>query len=191
MRYDKEELIAKAARLCYFPSSISDLEEEMTKEKCATLIRKLKQLKHGSPFEHVSYTFGIEGISRACLAQITRHRIASFNVQSQRYVKKGNFDFIMPPLIAENTEAANKFLNIMATIQEAYNELISLGIRKEDARFLLPNAVETKIIVTINARSLENFFNIRMKPDAQWEIRELATKMYELVKEVHPNIWSE
>jgi len=416
MSYDDESKVAKAARLCYFPSSISDLEEEMTEERCATLIKKLKQMKHGSPFEHVYYTFGIEGISRACLAQITRHRIASFNVQSQRYVglfklNKKEFDqhffdeintkekayflgwlvsdgniyikedsghyicsiklkkedeyilyrfkdllgiknkiysyerdgksklqfgnkhminilknkygiipnksltisgkklfenipekyykwfilglfegdgtvfkskrsdsdvgigiysfsedllnllkekipifsdrniknnrlifqgknqtykflkylykdldikndifllrkytkalaisedfkneeldkllsdkFIFPPKILKDKELISEYYFTCKKAEETYFKLIMEGILKEDARMVLPNAMKTNLIVTINARSLENFFNIRMKPDAQWEIRELATKMYELVKEVHPNIWSE
>jgi thymidylate synthase (FAD) len=191
MSYDKEEKIAQAARLCYYSKNIDDLTTEIVGEKAGDLIKKLKSLEHESPFEHVSYTFGIEGISRACSHQLVRHRIASYNQQSQRYVKESNFDYIIPETIKETPGRMEYFLKIMDDIQTSYNKLIELGVNKEDARYVLPNACETKIIVTINARSLNNFFKLRCAKDAQWEIRELANEMKKLVTEVHPNIWSE
>lgn len=190
MKADDEKTIAKAARLCYFPSTIEELEEQMDDKRCATLIRKLKELDHGSPFEHVSYTFGIEGISRACTHQLVRHRIASYNQQSQRYVKETQFEYIIPPSVIENG-MEESYRMFMEKQQDMYNVLREAGCKAEDARFVLPNAAETKIIMTINARSLMNFFKVRRKADAQWEIRELADKIYEIVKDIHPNIWSE
>ena len=191
IRYDEENNVAKAARLCYFKFSIDELNEEMTNEKCAKLISNLKRRKHDSPFEHVSYTFGIEGISRACSHQLVRHRIASYNQQSQRYVKEEDYQYILPPSIKDFTPEMDIYVQTMLDIQKAYNKLISLGINKEDARYMLPNSCETKIIMTINARSLKNLFDLRRKPDAQWEIRYLADEMYKQVKQIHPNIWSE
>jgi len=191
MNADEESMIAKGARLCYSATDIEGLEEEMTPEKCAKLIRMLKKLKHGSPFEHVSYTFGIEGISRACSHQLVRHRIASYNQQSQRYVKEAKFEYIIPPEIEKKEMELKLYTSAMASLQSIYDTLMEAGIKKEDARFILPNACETKIIMTINARSLMNLFDVRRKPDAQWEIRDLADKMYALVSEIHPNIWSD
>ena len=170
----------------------------------------LADLGHESPVEHATFTFGIEGVSRALLAQITRHRIASFSVQSQRYVDKSSFEYITPPQIACVPEALEEYKAAMredtehyARLKEIltkanYERLIAEGkseeeARKaaekaanEDARFVLPNACDTRMILTMNVRSLWNFFKLRCCTRAQWEIRDLATEMLRLCKEASP-----
>lgn len=202
---DPEGLIAHAAKLCYSPSSIEQLRDHIEKSDNGKFIEKLLKLRHLSPLEHISFSFGIEGISRACSHQLVRHRVASYSQQSQRYVgehsEKQNypggetFEFVMPPSI----EAAGKnewFVEKMREIQKWYDELIeALGDSgeksNEDARFILPNAAETKIIVTMNARELLHFFSVRCCNRAQWEIRALATEMLKLVRNIVPSIFSE
>jgi thymidylate synthase (FAD) len=142
-----------------------------------------------SPIEHVSFSFGIEGISRACSHQLVRHRVASFSQQSQRYVKEEAFDYITPPSITERAFAP-MFHRAMERAQEEYTKLIEAGVPAEDARFLLPNACETKIVVTMNARELLHFFRVRTCNRAQWEIRGMAKQMLALCKEAAPVIFS-
>ncbi|MGM5482278.1 MAG: FAD-dependent thymidylate synthase [Nanobdellota archaeon] len=182
-------LVATAARLCYSAAKIDDLLEEMTAEKSEKLLTKLMQLGHESPMEHASFTFAIEGISRACSHQIVRHRIASYSQQSQRYVDSKDFNYIIPPSVKKDDEAKKKFEAIMEKIGSAYEELKDIA-PKEDARFVLPNAGETKIIVTMNARSLKNFFKHRTCTRAQWEIRNVAQKMLKLCKEKSPVLFN-
>ncbi|MBQ9624578.1 MAG: FAD-dependent thymidylate synthase [Clostridia bacterium] len=182
-----DEVIAMAARLCYSESTIDDLKTAMDAEKRSAFVKRLVDMGHHSPIEHASFTFGIEGVSRALLAQITRHRLASFSVQSQRYVNKsGGFNYIVPPSIkALGEDAVEKFENQMATMQGWYDEWVEkLGGKSEsanqDARFVLPNACETKMIMTMNARELLHFFRLRCCNRAQWEIRALAYEMLKL-----------
>ncbi len=201
---DPESLIAHAAKLCYSPSSVEQLKDKIEKSDNRKFIEKLLKLGHLSPLEHVSFNFGVEGISRACSHQLVRHRIASYSQQSQRYVgehseKNKNseeqiFDFVIPPSI----EAAGKsewFVEKMREVQKWYDELVeALGDSgekaNEDARFILPNAAETKIIITMNARELLHFFSVRCCNRAQWEIRDLATEMLRLVRNILPGIFS-
>ncbi len=209
-----ERLVAAAAKLCYSSSDIDGLMEGLNPEKTEKFIEHLMSLGHESPIEHVSFTFGIEGVSRALLAQITRHRIASFSVKSQRYVMENQFAYVTPPEIAECPEAKEFFDDVMEEIQKKYDRLTEIlqknhyermigegldektALRQseklaiEDARFVLPNGCETKMIVTMNARSLYNFFRLRCCTRAQWEIRELATQMLQLVREVAPVLFS-
>ncbi|MBE6885820.1 MAG: FAD-dependent thymidylate synthase [Ruminococcaceae bacterium] len=211
---DPERAVAAAARLCYSPSTIGELFDGMTDEKVASFVEMLASMGHESPIEHVTFTFGIEGVSRALLAQITRHRIASFSVQSQRYVKEAAFEYVTPPEIASIPEAAEAYQQGMADAQALYSRLSDILFQKhfarfmeegkpekaarsaaekaaiEDARFVLPNACDTKMIVTMNARSLLNFFRHRCCTRAQWEIRDVACQMLELVKEVAPHIFA-
>jgi len=192
---DCERVVALAAKLCYSESDVQDLKKNIDSKDISGFIKKLTSLNHLSPFEHASFTFGVEGVSRALLAQITRHRIASFSVKSQRYVKADNFNYIIPPAIkALGKDAIAEFENQMKTIQGFYNgwtEKLESGERgNEDARFVLPNAAETKFLVTMNARELMHFFNLRCCNRAQWEIRELAFKMLALVHNVAPNIFT-
>ena len=202
---DAEKLVAMSAKLCYSNVGINKMKENLTEEKTVPFIEMLMKLGHESPLEHISFTFALEGISRALLAQITRHRIASYSVQSQRYVKNDNFQFIVPSEIEKIKEAKEEFLKAMKESLEHYEKITNILISKyendkidykeaekkaiEDARFVLPNASETKIICTFNARSLMNFFNHRCCNRAQWEIREVAKEMLLLVREVCPTIF--
>lgn len=201
---DAEKTVAAAAKLCYASADIDTVMEGLTPEKTEKFLEMLSSLGHESPIEHVSFTFGIEGVSRALLAQITRHRIASFSVQSQRYVKENIFTFVTPPAIAEDAEALalyeqtmqdifTSYQNLAATLETKYVETMDKKAAEkkaiEDARFVLPNACATKMMLTMNARSLLNFFRLRCCNRAQWEIRELATQMCALVKEVAPTIF--
>ena len=199
-----EQLVAASAKLCYSAASIADLAA-IEADKAAEFIDKLPEA-HQSPFEHVNFTFGIEGVSRAMLAQITRHRIASFSVQSQRYVNMDEFGYVIPPSVAEDADAWREYQYIMSRIQMSYNYIrerikknhINKGIcpedaaklANEDARFVLPNACETRMIVTMNARELLYFFSLRCCKRAQWEIRAVADEMLRLCKEVAPEIFA-
>ena len=183
-----EQLVAASAKLCYSAASIADLTA-IEADKAAEFIDKLPEA-HQSPFEHVSFTFGIEGVSRAMLAQITRHRIASFSVQSQRYVNMDEFGYVIPPSIAANQDALDEYEHFMDRADLVYTYLRSSGIPAEDARFVLPNACETRMIVTMNARELLHFFSLRCCKRAQWEIRAVADEMLRLCKEVAPEIFA-
>ena len=175
-----------AARLCYSAAGAEELAEKMTDEQVEKLVDKIIQMGHASTMEHVSFTFGIEGVSRVLTHQLVRHRLASYSQQSQRYVAEHDFEYILPPSIAERPEASERFKALMENIQQAYNDLVEAGVPKEDARYVLANATETKIVVTMNARSLMHFFNLRCCNRAQWEIRELAYKMLAEAKAVAP-----
>lgn len=183
---EPEKTVAMSARLCYSPIGAAQLEEKMTDEQAAKLVRKLVSMGHFSTLEHVTFTFAIEGVSRVLTHQLVRHRIASYSQQSQRYVKEHNFENIIPPSIAARKEAKEKYDKLMGEIQSLYNEFIDMGILPEDARYILPNAAETKIVCTFNVRSLMNFFSLRCCMRAQWEIRQLAEKMLEECKKVAP-----
>lgn len=210
---DCEKIIAAAAKLCYSSSAIDGILDGLDEEKTQNFLTRLVSMGHESPIEHISFTFGIEGVSRSLLAQITRHRIASFSVKSQRYVKEGQFEFITPPEIEKVPEAKAEFLKAMADDVASYNKLADILFAKhfdamisdgmdekkaknaaekkaiEDARYVLPNACETKMILTMNARSLMNFFHHRCCERAQWEIRVLACEMLSLVKNVAPTLF--
>jgi thymidylate synthase (FAD) len=186
---DADKLVAAAAKLCYARSDVDTLMDNLTAEKVEDFINRLAELGHESPIEHASYTFAVEGVSRALLAQLTRHRIASYSVQSQRYVDKADFDYIVPPSIAADPEAAEMFEKCMDMLGTYYLYFKSAGIPNEDARFVLPNACDTRIIFTMNARSLHNFFRLRCCNRAQWEIRALADEMLRLCREVSPALF--
>lgn len=210
---DAEKLIASAAKLCYSRVGIDDIQEGLTQEATVKFLDRLMSMGHGSPIEHASFTFGIEGVSRVLTHQLVRHRLASYSQQSQRYVKLEQFDYIVPPSIAKDEEAKKIYIETMQRDQESYNKIVDLLIDKtcqeyikegykekqakmmaekrviEDARYVFPNACETKIVVTMNARTLFNFFEHRCCNRAQWEIRELATEMLRLVKEAAPTLF--
>lgn len=184
---EPERAVAAAGRLCYSKSTAADLMQDMTDEEVSKLVSMLARVGHLSTFEHASFTFGIDGISRACSHQLVRHRLASYSQQSQRYVKFTDGEgIIVPPKIAENSEALEVFEAAMNTDMRTYNLLVTLGIDKEDARFVLPNAAETRIVVTMNARELRHFFQVRCCRRAQWEIRALAWQMLLLAREIAP-----
>lgn len=198
-----EEIISMGARLCYSSATIEQVAEGVSVTSQAEFIKKLMDMGHFTPFEHVSFTFGIEGVSRSLLAQITRHRIASFSVQSQRYVGETStqnqgdvFGYIVPMKVRQlGPEAVEEFHNQMKQIQQWYDGWVKRfgGDRSayEDARFVLPNAAETKLVVTMNARELMHFFNLRCCQRAQWEIRALADQMLKLAKEVAPALFAQ
>lgn len=194
---EPERTVALAAKLCYSDATIEDLDEKMSDAAVAAFLGRLANMGHQSPVEHASFTFGIEGVSRAFLAQITRHRVASFSVKSQRYVSAAeSFNYVVPPAIeALGEEAVKKFESQMEQARLWYAEWQSLLGGKgeksnEDARFVLPNAAETKMIVTMNARELLHFFSLRCCFRAQWEIREVAWQMLRLAMEKAPHIFA-
>lgn len=230
-------LIAKAAKLCYSNSNISDITKNMSDEEVSKYINKLIGMNHLSPFEHASFTFGIEGISRACSHQLVRHRIASYSQQSQRYVEN-DLSYYEPEVFKNNKKLHDMYNLVTLLHSEAYeqvssslyielmkeeygekvckelekyscpiNEVDVVGVKNElkekfpkeskkiekkvleNARYVLPNASKTKIIVTMNVRSLMNFFSLRCCSRAQEEIREVANIMLEKCKEVSPEIF--
>lgn len=205
-----EKVISMAAKLCYSPVGVDEIEQNLTDENVEKFLNMLINIGHESPLEHVAFTFAVEGISRSCSHQIVRHRIASFSQQSQRYVKLDQFEYIIPPQINKVEEARDVFLESMKKDQEAYDKIVDILFKKhynklikfgknekeahrqaekkaiEDARYVFPNACETKMVFTMNTRSLYNFFNHRCCERAQWEIRDLATEMLKQVKLVAP-----
>lgn len=235
---EPEKVIAMAAKLCYSPVGVSELKEDLTEEKVQKFVNHLMSLGHESPIEHVSFTFGIEGISRTCSHQFVRHRHASYSQQSQRYVKLDQFEYIIPPEIAKDSYTKGVFIKHMEESQYAYDKLVDAlidnkmeskyptwfedteeeyialdsqellnlnqnilnlwkkyhikeynAIEKEaieDARYVFPNACETKMVVTMNLRALLNFCHHRCCNRAQWEIREVAWEIVKRIEEVSP-----
>jgi thymidylate synthase (FAD) len=184
---EPEKIVAAAARLCYSPKGATELLENFTPEQIEKFVKKLVSLGHESPMEHVSFTFAIEGISRACSHQLVRHRIGvSFSQKSQRYVKENQFDYVCPPKIQNKPHTLAEFEKAMQDAQKAYENLISAGIPAEDARFVLPNAASTSFVLTMNVRSLWHFFELRCCNRAQWEIRALAHEMLRQVRKIAP-----
>ena len=222
---EPEKVIATAAKLCYSASSVKNLQESLTDEKIKSFLEMLMELGHESPVEHVTFTFAIEGISRACSHQLVRHRIASYSQQSQRYVNMTQFDYIIPPEIHRDQELKDEYDTFMFNVQKEYDKLVNSLTMKhyndyidqytrdpdgepvisderkkelrdkakkcanEDARYVLPNACETKIMVTMNIRSLYNFFKHRMCNRAQWEIRAVAWEMWKQCMKVSPTLF--
>ncbi len=212
LRYtpDGEKLVASAAKLCYSQVGIDQIEEDQDEKKVSSFLDLLMDLGHESPIEHVTFTFGIEGVSRTLTHQLVRHRIASYSQQSQRYVRLSQFEYIIPPYIEKNEKAKELFIKAMEEDQEAYDQISKLLFEDhynryisggdsekkakqkaekeaiEDARYVFPNACETKIVATMNARSLMNFFALRTCNRAQWEIRKLGIEMLKEVKKVYP-----
>lgn len=210
---EPEKIVAAAAKLCYSSSAATEIMENLTEEKVESFLEMLSSMGHDSPTEHVSFTFAIEGVSRSLLAQLTRHRIASYSVKSQRYVPEAAFEYVIPPEIEKEPEAREIFIKSMERDCEDYNKLTDILFEKhyadmvsggmdekkaktaakkkaiEDARYVLPNACETKLVMTMNVRSLRNFFAHRCCERAQWEIRALADEMLREVKEIAPNLF--
>ncbi|MFU2158252.1 MAG: FAD-dependent thymidylate synthase [Caldisericum sp.] len=184
-----EITVATAMRQSRYQGSVKDLN--LKSEDIVHLINLALKLGHFSVFEHISFTFVIEGISRSCSHQFVRHRFFSFTQQSQRYVKYDNPTFIIPPSIKNNSDALEVFKKTLELIEESYKKLLLLKIPEEDARFVLPNATETKMVATANARELMHFFKLRLDPHAQWEIRAMAEEMFKQVSSIAPNIFNE
>ena len=211
---EPEKLIAASAKLCYSPVGVEDIMEGLEAEKTEKFLTMLMDLGHESPIEHVSFTFAVEGVSRVLTHQLVRHRIGcSYSQQSQRYVKLEQFDYIIPPQIEKNAAAKTLFIQAMENDQKTYNEITELLYQEhfdrylkegktekqaasaaekssvEDARYVFPNACETKIVFTMTARALLNFFRHRCCQRAQWEIREMAEQMLMQLKAAAPTLF--
>lgn len=187
---DPERAIATAARLCYAPVGAAELMETMPEERVKSVLSTIMASGHYSTLEHASYTFAVDGVSRALTHQLVRHRIASFNQQSQRYVKfKNGVEVVKPESVTATPELEAVFDEAIEATVNAYKKLLDAGVPAEDARYLLPNAAETKIVITMNVRELLHFFELRCCNRAQWEIRELAHRMLELAKPTAPFIF--
>jgi len=182
-------VVTSAIRQCYSAESADKIAKKVSKEQSVRLIKQIIGSGHTSTIEHATFTFAIEGVSRALTHQLVRHRIASYSQQSQRYVKAKQLNYIIPPSVKRNKEATKIFVNAINLAADSYQSLLDIGIAAEDARFLMPNAAETKIVVTMNARALANFLKERMCTRAQWEIRQLANEMYKIVYKVAPEIF--
>jgi thymidylate synthase (FAD) len=192
LRYtaDAELLCGAAALTATKSGSPSEILEKMNMETAEKIIKRVTGYGHVSVIEHASFTFSIEGASRAMTHQLVRHRIASFTQQSQRYVAYDTLEkYVTPQSIANNSEAKKIFDEALEKISDTYQKLLKLGISKEDARFILPNAAKTNIIVTMNARELRHFFNLRCCARAQWEIREAATEMLKQARKAAPALF--
>ena len=185
-----ERAVATAARICYASVGAEELMETMSDEQVRSVLSTIMRSGHYSTLEHASYTFAVDGVSRALTHQLVRHRLASFNQQSQRYVR---FDeapnVILPDSIGADPELKQIFDNAIDSAYKAYAALCKAGVPAEDARYLLPNACESKIVITMNIRELLHFFEVRCCRRAQWEIRELANRMLELARETAPYIF--
>ena len=177
-----EALLEHAGRTCYRSAAIG---------APGKFLRSRVREGHESIIEHASVTFEISGISRACSHQLVRHRIASYSQESQRYVDMSAPEFVVPPSVGDDPEAMVVWDEFVASVGDAYRRLRKLGVRKEDARFVLPNAAATRIIVTMNFRSLRHFFSVRCERAAQWEIRELALEMLRQVYALAPSVFED
>ncbi len=182
---DVDKLVAESGAISHAPHF-----KELNEERVKNLIALLQKLGHESVFEHACFTFRVEGISRVCTHQLVRHRLASYTQQSQRYVKLKNVEFIVPDEIMDS-EFREEYVEFLKHAEKLYRKMVEGGIRKEDARFALPQGVETKIVITMNARELRHFFKLRCDKSAQWEIRNLALKMLEQVHKVAPILFED
>ena len=196
------ELVYAAFRQCYHAGYVGDmwprlLAGEPDRERQAEFVAQILESGHASPIEHVSFTFALSGISRALTHQLVRHRLASYSQQSQRYVDASRFDYIMPPAVAKNAAAKERFERFMEEAGEAYREIRGLleadgrtdSKANEDARFVLPQAAQTRIVVTMNCRALLNFFEQRCCMRAQWELRAVADAMLNKCRQALPEIF--
>lgn len=211
---EPEKLIAAAAKLCYSHVGVEDIMDGLDQEKTDKFLAMLMDMGHESPIEHVSFTFAVEGISRVLSHQLVRHRIGcSYSQQSQRYVKLDQFEYIIPPEIEKIPQAKDIFIKAMEEDQKTYDKLVEVLQKEhfekliaegktekqaksasekasiEDARYVFPNACETKIVFTMSARALMNFFRERCCQRAQWEIREMAVEMLRQVKAEAPTLF--
>ncbi|AGI48469.1 thymidylate synthase (FAD) [Thermoplasmatales archaeon BRNA1] len=184
---DADRICAAAARSCYSDKGASELRD--TVKNPEEFLSHVVSMGHHSVIEHANFTFSVEGVSRSLTHQLVRHRIASFSQQSQRYVSLKDPTFVVPETVKGNPEAEKLYLDTMDAIWKAYGKLEDMGIPAEDARYVLPNGCTTNITITMNARELWHFFNLRCCNRAQWEIREMAKQMLELVQKVSPAIF--
>jgi thymidylate synthase (FAD) len=189
------ELLYVAYKTCYskvkpheikIPVTETSIGDIPDKEKMEKFVREKLLMGHESPIEHVNFTFYIEGVSRVTQQQLTRHRVASYSIQSQRYVDAEYFSYVVPPTIRENEKALKIYISAMNNMKQAYKDLRGLDIPKEDARYTLPIATDSNMVMTMNARELRHFLQLRLCQRAQWEIRELSLKLFDLLKRECP-----
>jgi thymidylate synthase (FAD) len=189
---EPEKMCAIAAKLCYSAADATEIVDKFTEEKIKELLDKLISSGHHSVLEHASFIFAVEGISRALLVQLTRHRIASFSVQSQRYVEfKDGVEFVVPETIKKDSCILRKYNEFLKNTEKLYKEFLDAGIPAEDSRYILPNASTTKVIITMNARELRHFFSLRTCNRSQWEIKDMACRMLSLVRKKAPLLFSD
>ena len=189
---DPDAVVAAAARICYSDTTARELLQVEGENLSQKLIANLFKSGHMSTFEHVCFTFGVDGLSRVASHQLVRHRLASFSQQSQRYVKMipDIYEVVVPPSIEKDIDAFRAFQDSVKLAQETYAKLVAMGIPKEDARFVLPHGHSTRLVLTMNARELHHFFSLRLCRRAQWEIHELARKMLVLCREKAPALFA-
>lgn len=180
---DPEGMIAEAARISHMASGEG-------KEDDKDLIRRLRDWGHWSPFEFASATFFIEGVSRSCLAQITRHRLGSFMVRSMRYVKQEADEVVVPETV-EKADMKGAFQDQVTSNYETYQEMLDAGVPKEDARFILPIGSKTSLYFKTNFREYRHIIDIRKTEEAQWEIRELAKEFLAQLSELAPSVFED
>ncbi len=188
---DPDKTVAMAARLCYSPSTIDQLSDNLDEEaEVGRIIKMLVDRGHLSPFEHAYFTVGIEGLSRVASHQLVRSRIASYSQQSQRYIEHRDFDYVVPPSIAASSELQEEFDAHLRRSRQLYRRLREGGVAKEDARFVLPQATASSIVMSKNARAWLEWIQLRTCNRSQWEIRQLARSITQLLKEVAPHIFA-
>ena len=189
---DPEGIVARATKLCYSPLGIEELERVLEDGDRTRLLKKVISLGHHSVLEHASFTFGIEGVSRVMTHQLVRHRLASYSQQSQRYVEHtASLPCVVPGTVAGDPVLAEKYTRHCRQAFLLYREMCDAGVPAEDARYLLPAAAETKIVVTMNGRELRHFFRLRCCERSQWEIRQVAERMLGLVRGLGPAIFAD
>lgn len=188
---DPEGIVVAAIRQCYASVGAKELKEKTSKEIRERLIKQVIKSGHTSTLEHASFTFAIDGVSRVTEIHLLRHRIASFSIQSGRYVKRNDAAYKIPPKIKllEDKKLYKKYLKHLDNSQELYNELLEAGIKAEDARFCQPQSVQVKIVMSMNARELLHFFSVRTCVRSQWEVQEVGRQMLVLVKKKAPIIF--
>lgn len=183
-----EAVVATAARLCYSEAGTEEIMKELDGPEMERLIRMLIRMGHHSPLEHASFTFEVCA-SRVSLNQLLRHRIASYSQRSQRYVREDDFAYVVPPSVRDNREALARFRAVMEEVQQAYNDLVGMGIPQEDARYCLTNATYSRLVCTFNARELRHIVRLRTCKRAQWEIRSVAYMMLREARRVAPALF--
>ena len=180
-----KKLIERAGRTAYLSF------EKQRKGSEKKFIKLLLKRGHISVLEHASATVRVRGVSRAFTHQLVRHRLCSFTQQSQRYVNEAEFNYVEPASIKNNQEAHSMFVRFMEKAKDVYTRLQELGIKNEDARFVLPTAVESEIVVTANFRQWRHIIELRASPHAQWEIRQVAIQVLKILKKHAPAVFGD
>jgi thymidylate synthase (FAD) len=190
---DPDRVCSAAAFTSWKKKSMKKLFSDLNDKEANDFLKKVIGFGHLSVTEHASFTFSVKGISRACSHQIVRHRIASYTQQSQRYVKfkPEEIEYVTPPKIEKNPDLKKKYDSMMDDIAVFYKEMLEKDVPPEDARYILPNAAETNLVITMNGRALLNFFGFRLCTRAQWEIRKVAQLMLKEVKKVAPVLFED